>query len=255
MLSDLINKPEVRNFCLFIKNNKLNQKAKMCGVDVASPDYLNFKIYTELLDIPSKKINQEFLGKEIAKDFLYWSNFWDPTRSSGLAFGIKIDTKGVYRKYFHVKFKKDFDKILFENQFFFLKLLKIDVFKALKGISYEILSKDIYFQKFYIYVTNLDEIQRILSYKKMLFKLDPKKIQELELYATETSFKINIINKIDNFNTTQDVYQTIPTQSLPLIKECATILDCEPIYTGKTSLDVTSAYFSFTNKPNNILTL
>ena len=254
MLLRLINKPKVAQFCSFVKNHNLNQRAKVCGIDLKE-DYLNFKLYIELLEVPPIDTIEEFLQTDVTSEFLKWSTYWDKTRYSSLAFGIKIDTQENYRKYFHVKFKPCFDQIMFERQFLFLRLLKINITSALKGISYEIDSDNKFYPKFYLYIREAQDIQKVLAYKKMLHNLDVKEIEELELYATETSFKINIINKIYNFKTKQKIEQTIPKELLLSLKECATILDCEPIYTGLTSSGTTSAYFSLTTKQNNILSI
>lgn len=254
MLLQLINKLEVSEFCLFVKKYKLNQRAKVCGIDLKE-NFLNFKIYIELLEVPSVNVIEEFLHSVNALEFLKWSAYWDKTRYSSLAFGIKVDTEGNYKKYFHVKFKPCFNQMLFDKQFFFLKLLRIDIGSALKGISYEIDEHDNFYPKFYLYIKAPQDILKILAYKKMLYNLDINEIEELELYATETSFKINIINKIYNYKTKQKLEQTIPNKLMRSLNECAAILDCEPIYTGLTSSGITSAYFSLTTKQNNILGL
>lgn len=254
MLLQLINKLEVSEFCLFIKKYNLNQRAKVCGIDLKE-NYLNFKIYIELLEVPPINVIQEFLESTMALEFLKWSTYWDKTRYSSLAFGIKVDTEGNCKKYFHVKFKPCFDQILFDKQFFFLKLLRIDISSALKGISYEIDEHNNFYPKFYLYIKTPQDILKILAYKKMLHNLDINEIEELELYATENSFKINIINKIYDYKTKQKLEQTIPNKLLNSLKECEIILDCEPIYTGLTSNGTTSAYFSLTTKQNNILSI
>jgi hypothetical protein len=254
MLKELIHNFKVTEYCKFITSRELNKGAKVCGVDLKE-DFLNFKLYTELLEIPSEEITEEFLGTRLAEEFYKWSSFWDKSRESGLAFGLKLDSNNVSKKYFHVKFKPCFDQVLYKEQFFFLKLLNINVTSLLKGISYEIESGDNFYSKFYVYVKNPIDIKKVLMYKKMLYNLNIDEIDELELYATEKTFKINIVNKTNNFVAKQDVWQTIPDAHKQSLKDCSVVLDCEPTYTGITTAGVVSAYFSFTKKSNNILNL
>ena len=254
MVHGLIHNTDLVEFCLFVKKHKLNCGAKVCGVDLKE-DYVNFKLYIELLTIPSQTIVQEFLDHKIALEFFYWANYWDTTRNSSLAFGLKADNNNVTRRYFHVKLKKTFESILFPEQFFFLKLLRIDVNSLLKGISYEIAKDNTFFKKFYVYIRNPVDIKKVLVYKKMLFDLDIEEIEELELYATNNSVKINIINKLHNFEVKQKVWQTIPNNLKSSLQHWATTLDCKPMYTGMTSSNIVSAYFSFTTKPDNILNI
>lgn len=253
MIKDLINNSYLQEYCQTIKYYGLNNGAKLCGIDVKE-DYLNFKLYTELLEVPSTEIIATILGTKFVEDFVNWAQFWDTNRKSSLAFGFKIDTQDIYKKYFHVKFKPDFEKILFETKFLFLKALKINVNSLLKGISYEIISEEKYYVKFYVYVKDPQQIRKVLSYKNMK-NLDINEIEELELYATKDSFKVNVINKLDNFTVKQRVWETIPDKFKQTVKECESVLECSPIYTGITSQDVVSAYFSFTNKPVNILNI
>lgn len=254
MLSELIHKSEVATFCSFVKYHKLNQRAKVCGVDLAT-NYLNFKLYIELLEVPSSNVIGEFLDPALALEFLKWCTFWDKSRCSSLAFGIKIDTNGCFKKYFHVKFSPNFNDVLFPSKFFFLKALRVDLNAALKGISYEIQSDGTFYQKFYVYIKDPREIKRVLAYKNMLYNLDVEEIDELELYATSKSFKVNVINKMDNYKVKQDVWQTIPAHLTSLLQECVEVLDCPPVYTGATSMGIVSVYFSFTTKNNNVLKL
>lgn len=252
MLAELIHNSKLNKFCSFVKFYNLNKGAKVCGVDLQQ-DYINFKLYIELLEIPSTEIINEFLEPNAAAEFLKWVPFWDETRKSGLAFGLKVDTSNIHKKYFHIKFKKNFNSLLFDKQFLFLKLLKINAVTLLKGISYEIETDNNFYEKFYVYIKDPLEIKKVLCYKKMLHKLDINEIEELELYATKNSFKVNVINKLDNFTVKQNIWQTIPDNLTHYLKECITILNCNPMYTGITSSGVVSAYFSFTKKDNNIL--
>ena len=254
MIKSLINCLEVKDFCSFIKAHNLAQRAKVCGIDLAS-NYLNFKLYVELMQVPSNKIIEEFLDSKTTIQFLKWSEYWDSSRYSSLAFGVKIDTNGIFKKYFHVKFKPDFEEVMFANQFFFLKVFGIDLVTALKGISYEILADNSFYEKFYVYIKTPQDIAKVLAYKKMSYNLDLQQIDELELYATKNSLKINIINKMNDFVVEQNVWQTIPEKMQPILKECVQILDAEPIYTGITSAGIVSAYFSFTKKTDNLLNL
>lgn len=254
MKDNLIYNPDLNSFCSFIKRNNLNKGARLCGVDLKGA-YTNFKLYIELLQIPSNKLVLEFLGPTLGTHFFDWCRYWDDTRKSGLAFGIKVDTNNACKKYFHIKFKKTFDQVLFSSRFAFLRLLKIDINQLFKGISYEITSDKEFTEKFYLYIKDPLSIKKVLCYKQMLYNLDVNEIEELELYGTADSFKINIINQLDNFKVKQDIWQTIPSDLNPQLKEWSSMLNCDPIYTGTTSTGVTSAYFSFTTKRDNILNI
>jgi hypothetical protein len=254
MLKPLINKPELLEFCNFIKKFNLNKGAKVVGLDFKE-DYLNFKTYIELLEIPNLEIINFFLGSNCSKEFETLLSYWDNKRESGLAFGIKLDSNNNIRKYFHIKFKETLDLIMFKKQFLFLNLLKIDINKLKRGISYEIFSDSEFYKKFYVYIEDPGHIKKVLAYKKLLFNLSIEEIEELELYATDKKFKINIVNRNDNFQVKQNVWQTIPEKYKTSLTEYSQILEAEPMYTGFTTEDIVSVYFSFTNKQNNILNI
>jgi hypothetical protein len=252
MLEALINKPEMKEFCLFIKNFHLNKRAKVIGLDLKE-NYLRFKFYTELLKIPDKEILNSFLGPQCAEEFKFYASMWDPQRESGLAFGLKVDSLNIVQKYFHIKFEDNLKILMFEKQFLFLKMLKINPFLLKKGISYEITSDLNFYKKFYVYIYDPNLIKIVLGYKKLLSNLDISQIQELEIYATEKTIKINIVNKNDNFKIKQNVWQSIPEKYKKDLQTYSKVLEAEPMYTGFTSEDVLSVYFSFTNKIDNIL--
>lgn len=254
MILEIINKPEMIDFCSLIKKHHLNKRAKVIGLDIKE-DYLNFKLYTELLNFPEEEIINSFLEQNCAEEFKKYLKMWDPQRESGLAFGLKIDTLNNIKKYFHVKFKQSVDFLLFKNQFLFLNLLKINPLLLNKGISYEISSDLNFYKKFYVYVENPDQIKNVLSYKKKLFNLNIEEIQELEIYATSNKIKINIVNKNDNFLVKQNIWQTVPDKFHSILKEYSKILNSDPMYTGFTSEELLSVYFSFTNKKDNILNI
>lgn len=254
MLKSLINKPELLEFCNFIKKFNLNKGAKVVGLDLKE-NYLNFKTYIELQEIPNSEILTTFLGPNCEEEFKSLIPFWDKKRESGLAFGIKLDSKNNIKKYFHIKFKENLDLIMFKKQFLFLNLLKININSLKKGISYEIYSDSNFYKKFYVYIENPSDIKKVLACKKLLFNLSIEEIEELELYATEETFKINIVNRNDNFLVKQNIWQTIPGKYKTPLLEYSQILEAEPMYTGFTTEDIVSVYFSFTNKENNILNI
>ena len=251
---NLLKHPRLEEFCNRIKKYELNSKAKVCGLDIKGEEE-TFKLYIELLQIPKPNIIKEFLGKMGTEKFLHYSKHWEPNRSSGLAFGIKIDNKGKIRNYFHIKFKEQYNDVLHKENLSFLGLLRIQLSSLKKGISYEIETEDKYYDKFYVYIHNKDEIAKVLNFKhKELFpNLD--EIEELEIYSTASKYKINIINKMYNFDVRQDVWQTIPPSCVKRVQEYSDCLQAEPVYTGFTKDSICSVYFSLTNKSSNILNI
>lgn len=254
MLSNLINNPIINNFCEKIKKFNLNKKAKLCGVDYGDNDYLNFKLYIELIDVPSKEILLNFLDEYNASRFLYYSKFWNKERESSLALGIKLDSNDKVDLYYHIKFDHIFPDENYLNNFIFLKFLNININSLLKGISVEICKEKKEYIKYYVYVNNPVDIEKILI-SKGYKGFSIKEIKELELYSSKDKFKINIINKIDNFTTKQDIWSTVPSKYIDLIKESSLILDSQPIYNGFTTTNIVSVYYSLTNKPFNILNI
>lgn len=251
----LIKHPKVIDFCEKIKKFNLNTKAKGCGLDLKN-EYENFKIYIEIPKLVNFEIIETFLGKQITKDFLYYIENWDSERKSGLAFGFKIDNKGNHKNYFHIKLKKEYKDILYKKNLFFLNLLKIPPYDLKKGISYEINHDYTFYKKFYVYIQNKQDIKKIMLYKLKDLKYDLNEIEELEIYATENNYKINVINRMhENFNIKQNVWNCISDSYSGRISEYSSFLKCDPIYTGYTKDGTHSVYFCLTDKPNNILNI
>lgn len=251
---NLIEHPKIKEFCERIKKYKLNSKAKVCGLDIKD-DHETFKVYVELLSIPSIDIAEEFLGKQAAQKFLFYSKHWEPKRSSGLAFGIKVDNKGTIRNYFHIKFKDEYDNVLHKENLSFLGLLRIKLSTLKKGISYEIESENSYYDKYYVYVHDKEEIAKVLNFKHKDLLANLDEIEELEIYSTATKYKINVVNKMYNYKVYQDVWQTIPASCVEQVQKYSILLQTEPVYTGFTKDGICSVYFSLTNKSSNVLTL
>lgn len=251
---NILKHPRLKEFCDRIKKYNFNTKAKLCGLDLKD-ETETFKLYVELTEIPKVKVIEEFLGKIGAEKFLFYSKYWEPARSSGLAFGIKIDNNGGVRNYFHIKFKDNYHDVLHRENLSFLGLLRISLSSLKKGISYEIETEDDYYNKFYVYIHNKEDIKKVLEFKHKDLPANIDEIEELEIYATACKYKINIVNKMYEFNVHQDVWNIIPKNHLERVKEYSTALQAEPVYTGYTKDNICSIYFSLTNKPNNILQL
>lgn len=255
MIESLIKHHCISDFVSCAKSNlPCDGPRKLCGIDI-SENRIGFKIYIGLDTVPEPSILSNFYEPEIINEFFKWIKFLDKTRIFCLVLAAKVDNVGFCRKYFHIKFGEEFKEVMFPEQFLFLRLLKINIHSLLKGISYEIKPDNSFYKKFYIYIQDPLEIKKVLNYKKMANGLDIDEIEELEIYATENCFKINIVNKMENSIVKQDIWKTIPSNLKPHLEECAQILDCPPAYTGVTSSGVLSVYFSLTKKTNNILNL
>jgi hypothetical protein len=250
----LIESQELKDFCNKIKLHNFNQGAKLCGLDLAN-GYENFKLYIELPHVPSLEVLNEFLPEKFSHSFLHYSKYWDPYRSSSLALGFKIDNSLISKNYFHIKFDKSFKEILYNNNLSFLSLLKIDPTLLEKGISYEIESEEKYYDKFYVYVKNEIDIAKVMSVKFKNTDIKIEEIEELEIYATSKKYKINIVNKMNNFEIKQNVWNSIPEIYHSKVKEYSSYLNSEPVYTGFTKDKICSVYFSLTNKKENVLNI
>ena len=250
----LIQSPKLKDFCNKIKFYNFNKGAKVCGLDLTE-NYENFKLYIELPFVPSLQILNNFLPNNISEKFLYFSKYWDKNRSSSLALGYKIDNQLEAKDYFHIKFNKEFQEVFYGENLSFLKLLKINPSLLEKGISYEIKSSENYYDKFYVYVKNKEDIAKLISLKFKDVKIDVNEIEELEIYTTPKKYKINIVNKMNNFVVSQNVWQTIPKEYIDKVKEYSSYLGAEPIYSGFTKDKICSVYFSLTNKKENILNI
>ena len=87
MLQKIVNHDTIIKFCSNIKEFNLNKGSKLVGIDLLD-DYLNFKLYIELLDVPSEEILSNFLKKDQIPEFINLSKFWDKSLNSSLALGI-----------------------------------------------------------------------------------------------------------------------------------------------------------------------
>lgn len=275
MLEQLITHTSIVDFCTNIKSLKLNQYAKLCGVDYFMEN-LAFKLYIELKEAPSKEMCKMFLQNDDVIDlFLKNLPYWKPCRVSSLAFGIKIDDLFNVRTYFHIKFDENY---VFETPNVTLltrfKAIGVDFNKRLKGMSVEYnLNTSELINKNYYYITNKAEVIKILNYeniKKESFTISD--LKELEIYTTPSLYKVNIIkqyfyedvmNSKPYLNITKDedalnrsVYKLIPVEYHEKVKSHSAYLKTNPYFVGLTSdKKRISVYFSLTNKENNILGL
>jgi hypothetical protein len=251
MIQHLIAHAEIINFCKNIKQYELNKNAKVCGVDYSNANTA-FKLYVELIQVPSRQCIENFLPDVLIEDFLHYCTSWDSTRKSGLAFGIKIDNCYNTRIYYHVKFNKTYSFKEVSRQLNFLTLLGIKLNDVEKGISVEYDSKNVLMVKHYFYIKNKTHIAKILAYKKWS-NVDLSNIEELEIYATPTKHKINIIHIDEDYKIKCNIWEMIPVRYQEQVKQDSITLSSEPAYVGRTSDDVLSIYYSLTNKQDNIL--
>jgi hypothetical protein len=275
MLEQLITHKSVVDFCANIKSLKLNQYAKLCGIDYFMEN-LAFKLYIELKEAPSKEMCQTFLQNEsMVNLFLQNLPYWKPERVSSLAFGIKIDNNFNVRTYFHIKFDENY---VFENPNINLltrfKAIGVDFNKRLKGMSAEYnLNTSELVDKNYYYVTNKAEILKILGYENISKEsYIISDLKELEIYTTPSLYKINIIKKLFfedvmnskpyltvNENQDKDVlkhaaYKLIPLEYHEKVKSHSEQLKLNPYFVGLTSdKKRISVYFSLTKEKDNIL--
>jgi len=245
IIEQMISCPSVKQFCKDIHSYNIDNAAKMIGIDIKDAQLKRIKLYTELTEIPNVSVISNMLYPTEIDAFNEYMPWWDSTRASGLAFGVKTDIYNIPTKYFHIKFKPTYTNILYYNQFNFIKYLGIDFNSLLKGISY-----DNEKSKFYLYVNDKRDITRILKYKKIDNNVDVGLIEELEIYATEDSFKINIINNINNYSTKQNIKNIIPKNCLEIVSKIEYLVKSPPIYNGISTNNIYSVYYSLTNKEN-----
>jgi hypothetical protein len=259
MLTGLLNHPTFLSWVNVVKQEKLNKwgdltQAKLCGVDFNFKE-TTFKFYLELKSFPSISLLENFFFKNVAEEIASYEPYWDPTKCSGLGLGFKINTKGTYRNYFHIKFNSLYKDMLYSNKFAFLKILGIDTKNLDRGISFEVPNNQEAYKKFYLYIRTPQEIKKVLASKNITTDLDISKIEELELYASPNTSKINIINNNDFYKISQSLWDTVPKCYEDQVKECEAQLQSPLLYTGFTADGTFSCYFSLTNIFPNIVNL
>lgn len=151
-------------------------------------NYLQFKNYYELKEIPTDEVLSEFLPE--IESFKMVSQFWDKSVKSSLALGLKLDNKGKETKYLHVKFGVNSDFVL-QPKPAFIRLLEEP--RPESGISYEYTGKKVV-KKHYLYITNKDDIKKVLALSKI--EANPEDLEHLECYYTDDDFKVNLIYTI-----------------------------------------------------------
>lgn len=257
MLNGLLKQKVFLNWIDTVKSAELVRackppQAKLCGLDFNSEE-LTFKVYLELNDFPTISILEQFFSVEVSKEIFSYKEFWDPSKCSGLGLGFKISTNGSYRNYFHIKFKSSYNNILYPNKFAFLKILGIDLTLLNCGISFEVPNNKEPYKKFYTYIQSSADIKKVLVTKKINAELDLTQIEELELYASPTTFKVNIINNNDFYQIKQSLWNTVPQKHAEELKGYEKEIGSPLLYTGFTNNDTFSCYFSLTNiNPNKI---
>lgn len=148
-------------------------------------NYLQFKNYYELKEIPSDEQLAEFLPE--IESFKMVSQFWDKSVKSSLALGLKLDNKGKETKYLHVKFGINSDFVL-QPKPAFIKLLEER--RPESGLSYEYTDGNV-LKKHYLYITNKNDIEKVLKLSKI--EANPLDLEHLECYYTDEDFKVNLI--------------------------------------------------------------
>lgn len=253
MIKKLLQDPTLLEWC---KSVSKENGAKGCGVDFSS-NFFALKVYVGLESVPTNLA--DFVDYNTLKEINKLLPYWDKTRESNLCVGYKIDSQGNRRKYFHMKLISKFNQYLYEKELLFLKLCGINLSLLPKGISYEmnVDNPSLSYKKYYFYVKQRSDIHKVLLFKQMASRLNIEDIQELEIYCTENKHKVNIVNNLnEQFLPSQmNTYECVPQEYYSYIKEIEQYLNTQLAYTGKTSDDVYSAYFSLTNKKNNLLNL
>jgi len=158
--------------------------ASMIGFTIKG-EYLQFKNYYELREMPTDEQLVEFLPE--IDSFKMVTQFWDKAVESSLALGLKLYNKGKDTKYFHVKFGVNSSFVL-QPKPAFIKLLEEP--RPDSGISYEYTDKKVV-KKHYIYITNKNDIEKVLKLSKI--KANPLDLEHLECYYTDDDFKVNLI--------------------------------------------------------------
>lgn len=158
--------------------------SSMIGFTVKK-DYLQFKNYYELKEMPSDEQLTEFLPE--IDSFKMVSQFWDKNVKSSLALGLKLDNSGKETKYFHVKFG-DLSRFVIQPMPAFIKLLEEK--KPDSGISYEYTDGEVV-KKCYLYIINKSDIEKILKLSKI--EANSTDLEHLECYYTDDEFKVNLI--------------------------------------------------------------
>lgn len=253
MIKNLLENQELKNWYAKTKQHGLwvDGADKVGGFDFYQNE-ATFKIYLQLKELLPNSILLDFVSKDALSEIRKFEKFWDSKRESSLAIGLKIDTQENIRQYYHIKFNSDFSEINHADQLTFLRLCGISLKNIPKGISFEMpLNKHVYEKKYYYYIKNKFDIKKVLILKNMENGLDVSHIDELEIYATPSKSKINVVNNNDNYIIKQrSIWQSVPQLYHNRMREAEALL-CSPLmYTGKTSEDVYSGYFCLSNTSN-----
>lgn len=261
MLKKLLEDPLLKGWIDSVRDSSLislDNQAKLCGVDLYE-DYLAFKLYIELKDLPQTDQLLKFVPSSCIDEIRELIPFRDTCLGSSLGLGYKLDNKGVYRNYLHLKVNPSCtSKILTESfkecKTFYqnFKLIGINPHALIKGISYEIFSNEI-IKKVYLYIKDPFQIKKMLLYKKLYQNLNLEYIDHLETYVSPTTTKINIINNNDYYIIKQDAWLVVPEHYKTTLKNFESLLDTKLLYTGFRDDSIFSAYFSLSNLPNNVL--
>jgi hypothetical protein len=207
-------------------------------------NYLQFKNYYELKEIPSDELLAEFFPE--IESFKMVSQFWDRAVESALALGLKVD-KDNTTKYFHVKFG-GYSKFVLQPKPAFIKLLEEK--RPNSGMSYEY-TGDKVVKKHYLYIENKDDIKKVLALSKI--EANPEDLEHLECYYTDNDFKVNLIyttpeaNKLDLKELDKETKQTYDEVVSFLSKHNKPIW-----YTGLSKSKKLSVYFTTTDDKNFI---
>jgi hypothetical protein len=239
----LITNDKSRDFITYIKkvigiNYYSRSYSNLMGFTIRE-NYLQFKNYYELKEIPTDELLSEYLPE--IETFKMVSQFWDKNVKSSLALGLKFDDKNETR-YFHIKFGS-FSRFVIQPKPSFIKILEYKIPNS--GISYEY-TNGVVLKKHYTYIENKNDIAKVLALNKL--KIDPLELEHLECYYTDSDFKVNLIynksrivkpnlgelNK-DTEKTYKEVVEFLENHKKPIL------------YVGITKSKKLSLYFTATN--------
>lgn len=238
LLTDKRNLDFISNMKKILGDNFYNPSfSNLLGFTIQG-DYLQFKSYYELKDVPTTEQLLTCLPE--ADSFLKEAVLWDRSLKSSLALGLKIDENSIVQ-YFHVKYGKNSPEV---KHLPFISVLEDK--KLLGGISYEY-KNGVVEKKNYLYVTNKNDMKKLLIIKRI--DADAEKLEQIECYYTDDDFKINLVYDQPTDAKIDPIISKLDRKTIDRYKSVLLFLiGCDkPIwYVGVTNSKKLSVYFTVT---------
>jgi len=234
---------KLKGFIRFINILPSTGKRKLLGIGIS--DSITLKYYAEL-DKADDVLQSDFFHISTANSFKLYSTHQAREYESSLAIGIKI-SKDTVTKYFHVKVTPGTIIPNYESQLWFFKILKIDPITLPIGISGEIQQTNCRAcipplkLKSYYYLRTPETVERFIAFKRL--NVDPLLVDHIEMYATDTDFKYNLIFKEAD---TEVAMSVLTEREKQIVKDLQPEINRPILYAGRTAKEAT-VYYSLTN--------